>query len=333
MPTPPFTYAGPSTAAAFTAGVFNLAWDAADAKANETLARVDDAIALATTPPQISGAGVDQTLTLPTAPVLADYDPNAIDARYDATTASVIAMLTDKFAAYMLAYFPPSNYLEYAQEWIRNVFAVGGTGFAPGVEDQIWQRERARLMKDSGRAQEEATALWATKGYPLPPGAANAAVLRVQEDLLGQIADSSRGQAIKAAEIEIENLRFAVTSAIDLRVKGLNAAADYIRTMALAPTVGAQVTAAAASAQADLSRALTQMYSATVTATELPVRLRITDAELRERAEEANLRASSEAQHDRVSAALGASTALGHIAAAAVNGLHAQTGINANESL
>ena len=333
MPTPPFTYAGPSTAAAFTAGVFNLAWDAADAKALETLNRVDQAIALATTPPQITGAGIDQTVDVPAAPTIPEYDPNAIDARYAATTDDIIAMLTEKFAAYMLEYFPPSPYLEYAQEWIRSVFAVGGTGFAPGVEDQIWQRERARLMRDSGRAQEEAAALWATKGYPLPPGAANAAVLRVQEDLLGQIADSSRGQAIKAAEIEIENLRFAVTSAIDLRVKGLNAAAEYIRTMALGPSVGAQVSSAAASAQADLSRALTQLYTASVTASELPVRLRITDGELRERADEANLRASSEAQHDRVAAALGASTALGHIAAAAVNSLHAQTGISGNESL
>lgn len=333
MSTPPFTYVGPSTAAAFTAGVFNLAWDQANAKSDETLLRVDEAIALATTPPQIVGAGIDQALDVPEAPDLPDYDPNAIDARFDATTASVVAMLTAQFTAFIATYFPPSPYLTYAQTWIENVFAVGGTGFAPNVEDQIWQRERARLMRDSGRAQEEVTASWATKGYPLPPGAAAGAVLRVQENLLDQIAESSRAQAIKAAEIEIENLRFAVTNAIDLRAKGLSAAGDYIRALALGPTVGAQLSAAAAGAQGDLSRALTQMYSATVAASELPVRLRITDGELRERANEANLRASTEAQHDRVAAALGASTALGHIAAAAVNSLHAQTGITANESL
>lgn len=146
-------------------------------------------------------------------------------------------------------------------------------------------------------------------------------------------ADITISSVAREACANTRCLRFAVSSAIDLRVKGLNAAADYIRTIALAPTTGAQVATAAAGAQADLSRALTQMYSAAVTATELPVRLRITDAELRERAAEANLRASSEAQHDRVQAALGASSALGNIASAAVNGLHAQTGINANESL
>lgn len=328
-----FTYVGPSTAAAFTAGVFNLAWDKAEEMTDATLVRVDEAIAFATTPPQIVPAGVDQALDLPEAPVLPEYDPNAIDARYDATAAGVIAMLTSQFVSYISTYFPPSSYLTYAQDWIRDVFAVGGTGFPPGIEDQIWQRERARLMADSARAQDESLSSWATKGYPLPPGAANASALRIQQDLLDKVASSSREQAIKAAEIEIENLRFAVTNAIDLRTKGLNAAAEYIRALALGPTVGVQLSSAAANAQADLSRALTQMYSADVAATELPVRLRITDAELRARADEANLRASTEAQHDRVAAALGASTALGHTAAAAVNSLHAQTGITANESL
>lgn len=333
VPVPPFTYVGPSTGAAFTAGVFNLAWGLATDEAAAALTRVDTAIALATNPQQITPGGVNQTFPLPTAPALPSFDPNDLDARFDAKLNEVVALLTTDFASFLTTYFPTSEYLTFAQAWIDDVFQVGGTGFAPGIEDAMWQRDRARLVTDSARASDEAMAVWANRGYPLPPGAANGTLLKLSQDLLDKTAQSSRDQVIKAAEIEIENLRFAVTNAIDLRMKSIDAAGTYIRTLALGPQIGAQMAAAVAQAEAALAGVTAQLYSATVAAQDIPARLRIADADLRARADEANLRASTEAQHDRVTAALGAASALGNIASAAVNGLHAQTGIAASESL
>jgi len=333
MPTPAFTYAGPSTAAAFTAGVYNLAWDLAIKEADDTKLYVDKAAAYATVPAQFVPGGVNQSLAMPTKPSAPIYDPNAVDARFDAKTNQVIQLLVSNFTSFLTTYFPTSEYLNYAQTWIDNVFTVGGTSFKPAVEDQIWQRERQRLVVDASRAQDETLAIWANRGYPLPPGAANGAVLRIQQDLVGAVASSSRERAIKAAEIEIENLRFATQQAINLRMQSINVADAYIRSIALGPSTGVQVASTASDAQVRMEQTITQLYSAEVAATELPIRLRLTDAELRERAAESNLHASVEAQHDRVTAAVSAAHALGNIASAAVNSLHAQTGITANESL
>lgn len=333
MPTPPFTYAGPSTGAAFTAGVLNLQWDLAIDKVNEMTGFVDNAIALATNPAQIATPSIDQSTTIPAAPTIPVYDPNAIDNRYETYFHEISTFLNTQFVSFISTYFPTSGYITYAQTWIENVFNVGGTGFAPGIEDQIWQRDRSRLLLDSSRQQQESIATWANRGYPLPPGAANGALLRLQQDALDKVASSSRDRAIEAAKIEIDNLRFAVTNAIDLRMKSLGAAFDMIRAMALGPQIGSQVAVAVSNAEVAFAETISRLFSAEVTASEIPVRLKIADAELKERANEQNNRASIEAQHDRVTAAVAAAGSLGNISAAALNALHAQTGITAQESI
>ena len=328
-----FTYSGPSVSATFTTGIFNNSWNLALQQVQAVTDITTTAQALATNPPTIPVDGVNQSLTLPVPPSVPPYDPNQIDAEFTAQMNAVEAYLSSQFTSFLGTYFPTSEYLTYAQTWLDDVFTVGGTGFAPGIEDQIWQRERSRLMADAARGQDEALATWANRGYPLPPGAANESLIVIQQGLQGQVAESSRTRAIENAKIEIENLRFAVTSAIDLRMKGIAAAGDFLRAMALGPQVGSQVAVANAETQARMTNALTELYRANVVASELPVRLRITDAELKERANESNLTASVQSIHDKVQAALGAASALGSIAASAINSLHGSSGLSGSESL
>ena len=121
--------------------------------------------------------------------------------------------------------------------------------------------------------------------------------------------------------------------ALGLRTIALNAAGDYIKTLAMGPQLGVQAATGIADVQARMIGATTEMYRAQVSAAELPLRAKTTDAELRQRAAEANLRSANEAQHDRVAAAAAAASALGSIAASAVNSLHASASVSGSEQI
>lgn len=333
MATNLFTYSGPSVTAAFTAGMLNTSWDLALQKADETKLATDEAIAQAQNPVQITETGLIYSPALPTPPALVEFDPLQADARYQDYKNEISAYLTDHFQAFITTFYPSSAYLTYAQAWIERALTTGGTGLNSIVESQIWERDRARLARDNARAQDELRSAWASKGYPLPPGALVSQQQLLDADLRDKTAQASRDVAIRQAEIEIENIRFAVQQALNLRQQALNAALDFIRAMVLGPQVGAQVATSIADIQARMTQATTALYAAQVQATELPLRIAVTDAELRQRAKEANLRAAVEAQHDRVTVANGAAQSLSSVAAAAANALHSSVGIGGSEQI
>lgn len=328
-----FTYSGSSVAAAFTTGMLNTSWTLALQKADETKLATDAAIAQAANPTQMAETGLTFAVTLPTPPVLTAFNPSSADARYQAYKNEIAAYLTDNFQAFITAFYPTSAYLTYAQAWIERALSTGGTGINANVEGLLWERDRARLMRDNMRQQDELRSAWAGKGYPLPPGAFINLADRLDQDLMDKIAQASRDTAIKAFDTEIENVRIAVAQALALRQQALNAALDYIRALVLGPQVGAQVATSIADIETRMVTATTALYAAQVQAAELPLRIATTDAELRQRAKEANLRSAVEAQHDRVSTATAAAQALSGLASAAVNALHARVGLDGTEQL
>lgn len=90
----------------------------------------------------------------------------------------------------------------------------GGTGIAADVERAIWERDRERLDATSRKAVDDAANDWASRGFPLPPGMLIAAVRDVRRDNAVAVAGASREVAIKQADLEQSNMRFAVETAI-----------------------------------------------------------------------------------------------------------------------
>lgn len=111
-----------------------------------------------------------------------------------------------------------------AQRKIYEMLTTGGSGINPLVEDQIWQRDRQRILNDAMRAEEENMAVWAARRYPMPPGAAMYQSLQIRRDAADKIAESSRTLSIKQMEIEIENVKFAIEASIKLYAAAMSAA-------------------------------------------------------------------------------------------------------------
>ena len=144
---------------------------------------------------------------------------------YEANRDQLIALLSGQLASFFTTYYPlAADAFDEATNWLVNSITVGGTGISAAVEAQIWQRDRDRVTKEGLRTEAQVLSEFSGRGFSLPPGAAAARLLEIKAAGMGELQASSRDAAIKQAEMEVENVRFAVDQAIKSRMQAMSAA-------------------------------------------------------------------------------------------------------------
>jgi len=298
--------------------------DLGDRKAAQSEAYGGQAVSAATGKPEIRPPKV-QSASIPSAPnVSIPSRASGVDtAVFESTYDRIIEDLSDRFADFFVRFFPINPALMNAVEaWLSSAIA-GGTGINSTVEGRIWQRDRDRITNEFSSASEEATAVWASKGFPLPPGAAVGNLADLARKRSEAIAASSRDAAIKAWEIEVENVRFAIAQAIDYRSKALAAAGDYIKALAVAPNLASQLATESSGAQARLISAAASFYNARLSASELAQKKNIAQADMELKAAMASGDNAVKYVEAKVDAAVGVAQSLGQQASAALNAVNA----------
>lgn len=244
-------------------------------------------------------------------------------ALYNSTYGQIVGDLTAKFSQFFTDYFPNEcDYLTAAQRSLCDMLN-GGRAIPLHVEDQIWQRDRSRVLNEVGRVQQEIIAGSAARGFPLPSGAAQHAMHMAQQDAQNKIAQQSRDVAIKHVDILIDNIKFAVQNALDYRIKGIQAAGDYIKTIALGPELATRLATSAAGAQAQLISAASQYYRNRIAVEELRLDAAKFNAAARSEAGINHVREFSNRLKARTDTLSAAARAAGDQAAAALNAVHA----------
>lgn len=324
---------GGAGAPLLTSQIVNAAWENGQQRTIDAAARVDSAIALAGPAPLVNTPALDTSYVPPVSPGLVPSDPSDAKAIYDDTNAEISQKLEDGFASFQATYFPDIQpAADAALDWLLKSLTTGGTGIGAGTETQIWERDRARILGESGRAEAEAFSTFANRGFPLPPGALNAGLLQIRKSAADQLAAQSRDIAIKTADTEIENARLAVQQATSLRLSALAAAGDYIKTLILGPQTAMQLATGLVGLRNDFNRSLVSLYQAQTAAIEPRVRLAIADADLKMRGEEANQRSQLAVIEAKVRAALEAAQQMATQAAGLLNGIHAGVSISGSDS-
>lgn len=291
--------------------IFNGMWNASATKTLDAKNAVDAAIAQASPAPHMGAIAVAGGYVPPLPPTIPTLDPNEAEALYYSIYNQLHASIADGLTYFMATYFPDTGYFDDALAWIDSAIKTGGSGIRPAVEQQLWERGRARILGDSQRAEAEAMSTWADRRFPMPPGALVDQVNQIRLDAGRKLAETNRDIAVKSFDAELENVRFAVKSAVDVRTSALAAAGDYIKTIMLGPQTAASMASTLTEAQARAAQTLTQMYSAQVAAAEPFVRLSLGTADIQARVGEANLRSDSSALDARVRAAMGYAEMLG----------------------
>jgi hypothetical protein len=158
--------------------------------------------------------------TLPAAPLLADVTlptaPTIFIPSFLATLSDGPIAPTDTFSYNEVPY--TDDLLDDLTDKLEFFLGANTTGLSALIWQQIWDRATEREDFLAIKARDEGSMEFAARGFSLPPGAQ---VARDQEILQGNqdIASSlSREQAIEEARLEVENVRFAITSTIELQI-------------------------------------------------------------------------------------------------------------------
>lgn len=169
--------------------------------------------ALRTAPPVFS----------PTTDLSTDFR-NAYNEAFADFTPTVLASVVD-----YIARFFPAALATVVDDWIQRAIVTGGTGILPAIEAAIWERARSRDVIEGVRLEQEAMDQFASRGFLLPPGALAARALEVQRDAANKSSTIGRDVAIKAAELEVANVRFAVEQGLRVRLAVISGIGDYVR--------------------------------------------------------------------------------------------------------
>lgn len=311
--------------------IINAKWANAQNWFTNAIAAINAAAAEAEDAPQLTGPVLDTSYLPPEKPDLPLTDPEEGRAIYDEAYAQIGNLIEQGFKDFLSQNFPTGPFWDKALAWLERAID-GGTGVDAEVERQIWERDKARFLAQSAQAEAEAMATWANRGFPLPPGALVGAVQGIRLDASRQLAGQSRDIAINAFRAELENTRFAVQQVLELRLRAISAAGEYIRTLVLGPQTAMQLATGLVGLKTDLARSLTAMYQAEVAALEPKVRLAITDAQLKLDASRSNLDAELKTLTERVNAALAHAKMVADAAAASLNGIGAGASISGSDS-
>lgn len=322
------------SAEAMVEQVFDQAMAVAAAKADEAASYASQAITAASGFSSTNPSLVTFTPGNVEPPVLIPTSATGVDsALYGATYNQIKNDLIGQFSKFFDDYFPADecNALAKAQDALCSMLS-GGLGIPAHVEEQIWQRDRARVLNEVGRSHREVLATFAGRGFPLPPGAAQHQISTLQRDAQDKVAQQSRDVAIKHIELLIENVRFAIGQALDYRIKSISAAAEYIKTLAIGPEIAMKLATSAADAQAKLIGAANTYYGSRIRLEELKFEVQKWNSDVINRAQAVDVQEFTGRLRAKAEVLSSAAKSAGDQAAAALNALHASASVALEES-
>lgn len=327
----PDPISGGAGAPVTTTQIINAMWANAQEKSASGDLRIGQAIGFADPAPNMTAPTLDMSYLPPTAPALVPHNPGDAIAMYNTQRDQLYTMITTSFVNFIDTYFPNPQFYEDALEWCHDAFTTGGTGINADVEQQLWERGRARILADLERTEQEVTATWANKRWPVPPGALTNQINQIRLESARKLAEQSRDISIKSFDTEIENVRFAIKEVIDQRKVALDAAGDYIKTIMLGPQTAMQLTTGLADTETRFNQSMVALYSAQIAALDPKIRLQLADANLKLEAEKANLQAKENSIEQKVRAATGGAQMVAQQASAGLNAINAQASISGQD--
>lgn len=260
--------------------------------------------------PNVVLPAFDPTIDL-TGDFLREY--NAAVADYDPAFQSQITGFIDKYCPNLV------GCLKTAMDgWICSSIEDGGTGMKPNVENAIWQRGRDREIIDSRRVIDEAVSGIAARGWSLPGGVLLDAVQRAKQAAADKASTINRDVMIKQADIEIENIRFAIGEGIKLRLGVISALLTYLGAWVSLRQIAIDKARALLDAKTRLYQSVAAYYGAIIDAARLVLEYEKINADNRMRLIDTEGRDFAHKIESKVGAAISAAETMGAIAAAAL---------------
>lgn len=163
-----------------------------------------------------------------TPPDLADLETLLANA-YSGDLASLKQQMDNMLEDFLDKYFPDyTAKLKTISDWLDNTIKNGGTGIPPAIEQAIFDRAKGRGDALAIQAEDSAFRAYAQRGYPLPPGILTEKIDAIHQENQNELNRTNREIMIKQAELEVEQIRFAIDQGVRLHIGMLNAGQAYM---------------------------------------------------------------------------------------------------------
>lgn len=226
------------------------------------------------------------------------YDPSVVEPVVDIPTSAsteinliqieplldyVVDKMNGLFIDFYTTYFPGCDCTEAAKDWMCDVINNGYSGIPANIEALIYQRDKDRIEGEYDKALDEATSLWANRGFSMPGGTLLAMQNNLRLNADKAQAEASRNLAVKHHDVVIDMTKLAVQAATDLRTKEVTAAAQYISALSTGMDVVSKAIVVQQDAQAKLISAAADFFRARISAEELELKAKMLPAELEDK--------------------------------------------------
>lgn len=146
---------------------------------------------------------------------------------YRGVSPEMVSMLDGQVDAMLVKYCPRYHSSMETLELKLAKFMEGGTGLQPDVEAAILERAKDRDLGEYRRVRDVAWNDAADRGFTLPNGALSSAINRARQAASDNIARANVEIVVKQAELEQQNIQFAISTSLSLRQSILSAMLSY----------------------------------------------------------------------------------------------------------
>lgn len=146
---------------------------------------------------------------------------------YSQQSPAMYAALSGQLDAFMVSMSPQHHNALATLEAKLAEFMQGGTALPAAVEDAIYARTRGKLDAEYRRARDTIYDEATKRGFTMPDGAVNSAMAQARIGASDNNAKAAAEIAVKQAELEQQNMQFAVTTSTTLRNAALQASISY----------------------------------------------------------------------------------------------------------
>ena len=266
VPTGSFT-PGAQATLEYSAAVINASWDLAITKSSQMQGAITSATTGfldSATAPHITGGTASASAVVEPTITIADASTTGVYDDFQTEYLKLVALLSDKYAAFQTNYFPDEHTLYgQAEDWLQAALS-DPSGLPASVRAQLLADDAAVIYAETARAKDSVLQTFAARRFPMPPGAAASAVLQLDQSAQDKMAEASRN----ITKLSIENLRFAIEKSLSLRQIALGAAGDYIKSLASGPDMASRLVNIGYDAQSKMVGAASQFYNARIAAAE-----------------------------------------------------------------
>lgn len=235
----------------------------------------------------------------------------------------VVQKVTSMLAGYISVYFP-SFQSEMGVDELRSVLATRGHRLTPVYEQQAFARAKGRVIGEQMRLEAQARSEFASRGYPVPPGALMAQLNAVRAESLGKVVEVGTDIALKQEELAAQTYIAVLGQALQYRTQAANASGQYLQTLitSIMRQSGAESYASILAARNQLLSATSSMYNTISSAAEAKARLKFEQEKLKRDNWQVEVQGDIALTTDRSHVSVQAANAMAQVAAAALSSVN-----------